>query len=72
MQQVSRSGKYFLFTTSNQSAMRNFEISFILKTSTNSITQRTVIQANDSIMARRIFEQQNPQCKVVANPREIK
>ena len=52
--------------------MRNFEISFILKTSTNSITQRTVIQANDSIMARRIFEQQNPQCKVVANPREIK
>lgn len=72
MQQVIRSGKYFLFTTSNQSAMRNFEISFILKTSTNSITQRTVIQANDSIMARRIFEQQNPQCKVVANPREIK
>ena len=72
MQQVSRSGKYFLFTTSNQSAMRNFEISYILKTSTNSITQRTVIQANDSIMARRIFEQQNPQCKVVANPREIK
>ena len=72
MQHVSRSGKYFLFTTSNQSAMRNFEISFILQTSSNSITQRTVIQANDSIMARRIFEQQNPQCKVVANPREIK
>jgi len=52
--------------------MRSFEISFVLKTSTNSITQRAIIQANDSIMARRIFEQQNPQCKVVANPREIK
>ena len=72
MQHVSRSGKYFLFTTSNQSAMRNFEIPYILKTSSNTITHRVVIRANDSIMARRIFEQQNPQCKVVANPREIK
>jgi len=52
--------------------MRSFEISYILKTSTNSITQRVIIQASDSIMARRIFEQQNPQCKVVATPREIR
>ena len=52
--------------------MRNFEIPYIVKTSTNSITHRVTIRANDTTMARRIFEQQNPQCKVVANPREIK
>jgi len=52
--------------------MRSFEISYILKTSSNSITHRAIIQANDSIMTQRIFEQQNPQCKVVSNPREIR
>ena len=52
--------------------MRSFEISYVLKTSSNSITHRVIIQANDSITARRIFEQQNPECKVVANPREIR
>jgi len=52
--------------------MRSFEISYILKSSSNSITQRTVIQATDSTMARRIFEQQNPQCKIVSTPREIR
>ena len=52
--------------------MRSFEISYILKSSSNSATQRTIIQASDTTMARRIFEQQNPQCKIVAAPREIR
>jgi hypothetical protein len=52
--------------------MRTFEISYILKTSSNSTMQRAIIQASDTVMARRIFEQQNPQCKVVSAPREIR
>lgn len=52
--------------------MRSFEISYVLKTSTSGVTQRAIIQASDTVMARRIFEQQNPQCKVLAAPREIR
>jgi hypothetical protein len=52
--------------------MRTFEISYVLKNSSNSTTQRTTVQASDSVMARRIFEQQNPECRVVGTPREIK
>lgn len=51
--------------------MRTFEICYILKGSSNASTQRAIIQASDSVMARRIFEQQNPGCKVVSTPREI-
>lgn len=59
-------------TTSIHFAMRTFEICYVLTNSSNSATQRTTVQASDSVMARRIFEQQNPQCRVVATPREIK
>jgi len=52
--------------------MRTFEIAYILKSSSNSTTQYAIIQASDTIMARRIFEQQNPGCKVMAAPREIR
>lgn len=52
--------------------MRSFEISYMLKTSSNAATLKAVIQAPDSVTARRIFEQQNPQCKVVSTPREIR
>lgn len=52
--------------------MRTFEISYILKNSSNSAIQRTTVQASDTIMARRIFEQQNPGCKIVGTPREIR
>lgn len=52
--------------------MRSFEISYILKNSSNSATQRTIIQASDTVMARRIFEQQNPGCKIMGTPREIR
>ena len=61
-----------MITTSTHTTMRTFEICYILKTSTNSITQRAIIQATDTTMARRIFEQQNPQCKIVSAPREIR
>lgn len=52
--------------------MRSFEISYMLKNSSNAATLRTVIQATDTVMARRVFEQQNPGCKIVSAPREIR
>jgi hypothetical protein len=58
-------------TPRNPPVMRTFEICYILKGSSNASTQRAIIQASDSVMARRIFEQQNPGCKVVSTPREI-
>ena len=60
------------FTLSIHPTMRTFEISYMLKTSSNSATQKATVQATDSVMARRIFEQQNPQCKVVSTPREVR
>lgn len=52
--------------------MRSFEISFILTGSSNVTTQKMIIQATDPVMARKIFEQQNPGCRVVSTPREIR
>ena len=52
--------------------MRTFEISYILKNSSNSATQRTTVQASDMFTARRIFEQQNPGCRIVSTLREIR
>lgn len=52
--------------------MRSFEISYVLKNSSNSAMHRTIVQATDTVMARRIFEQQNPGCKIVATPREVR
>lgn len=52
--------------------MKTYEIAYMLKTSSNSATQRITVQASDSVMARRIFEQQNPQCKIASTPREIR
>jgi hypothetical protein len=49
---------------------RQFEIAFRLNGS-NAATQHTVITATDSVMGRRIFEQQNPACKVVSTPKEM-
>ncbi len=49
---------------------RQFEIAFRLNGS-NAATQYTVVTAIDSVMARRIFEQQNPACKVVSTPRDV-
>lgn len=52
--------------------MRSFEITYMLKNSPSSPTQHAIIQATDPMTARRIFEQQNPGCKVVSAPREIR
>ena len=52
--------------------MRSFEIPYMLKNSSNAVTLRMIIQAPDPVMARRIFEQQNPGCKIVGTPREIR
>ena len=52
--------------------MRSFEITYILKNSSNAAQHRTIVQATDTVMARKIFEQQNPGCKIVATPREIR
>lgn len=52
--------------------MRSFEFSFILIGSSNAATQKAVIRAADSIMARKLFEQQNPGCRIVSTPREIR
>jgi hypothetical protein len=49
---------------------RQFEIAFRLNSS-NAATQYTVVTATDSVMARRIFEQQNPACKVVSTPKDV-
>ncbi len=53
-------------------SLRSFEISYVLTGSSNSATLKAIIQATDTVMARRIFEQQNPGCKVVASPKEIR
>jgi len=34
--------------------------------------QTAVINATDSFSARRVFEQQNPQCKILGSPSEIR
>lgn len=52
--------------------MRTFEITYTLKNPHSSPMQRTTIQATDSFVARRIFEQQNPGCKIFGTPREIR
>ncbi|WP_193211157.1 hypothetical protein [Luteolibacter marinus] len=52
--------------------MRSFEITYVLKNSSNSALHRTIIQATDTVMARKIFEQQNPGLRIVATPREIR
>ena len=52
-------------------SQRVFEISYILRTSSNAATQRAYISATDTVMARRIFEQQNPACKVVASVKDV-
>lgn len=52
--------------------MRSFEICYTLKNSNSTPMQRTIIQATDHFVARRIFEQQNPQCRMVGTPREIR
>lgn len=50
---------------------RYFEIKYMLKNSSNNATQVTVIQATDSSMARRIFEQQNPACHITSSPQDV-
>ena len=52
--------------------MRSFEITYMLKNSSNNAMQSAITQATDSFMPQRIFEQQNPGCKIVSTPREIK
>lgn len=51
--------------------MRTFEITYVLVNSPSTPMQRTTIQATDTVTVRRIFEQQNPQCKLVGSPRAI-
>ncbi len=51
--------------------MRSFEITYFVS-GANALMQRTIVQASDPVMARRIFEQQNPQCRVAGTPREIR
>lgn len=52
-------------------SQRLFEISYVLRDSSNATTQRALIHASDTVMARRLFEQQNPACKVVASPKDV-
>jgi len=52
-------------------SQRQFEITYFLQGS-NAATQRAIVTATDATMARKIFEQQNPQCKVSGSPREVK
>jgi len=52
-------------------SQRLFEISYILRNSSNSATQRAYVNASDTVMARRIFEQQNPACKIVSSPKDV-
>lgn len=52
--------------------MRTFEIKFVIKNSSNSAMQTMTVQATDTVMARRIFEQQNPGCRIAGTPREIR
>jgi hypothetical protein len=52
-------------------SQRLFEINFRLVNST-SPTQRTLISATDPLTARRIFEQQNPQCAIFGSPKELR
>lgn len=61
-----------ILLTSTHNIMRSFEITYMLKNSSNCSMQRVVIQATDPYMAKRIFEQQNPGCKIVSAPREIR
>lgn len=49
---------------------RQFEVAFRLNGS-NAATQRTIITATDSVTARRLFEQQNPACKVNSTPKDV-
>lgn len=46
-----------------------YEILYIVQGS--GIVQQTIITATDAYVARRIFQQQNPQCKITGGPREV-
>lgn len=52
--------------------MRTFEICYFLLTSPSAPMQRAIVQATDSMTARRIFEQQNPATRVASQPREVR
>jgi len=52
-------------------SQRRFEISYHLINS-NSAAQFTVISASDPYTARRIFEQQNPKCRIFGSPKELR
>jgi len=51
--------------------MKKYEIAFRL-TKGNSGQQKTTVSASDSFTARRIFNQQNPGCKIISVPTEVR
>ena len=50
---------------------RKYEITFQLLKG-NSPQQKTVVQATDPHTARKIFEQQNPGCRIWGAPQEVR
>jgi hypothetical protein len=59
-----RPGRLLLF-------MKKYQIAFRLVKG-NSGQQMTTVQASDSFTARRIFNQQNPGCKITSLPTEVR
>ena len=57
--------------TAYKAVMKKYEIAFRLIKG-NSGQQKTTVQASDSFTARRIFTQQNPGCKIISAPTEVR
>jgi hypothetical protein len=57
--------------TAYKAVMKKYEIAFWLKKG-NSGQQKTTVQASDSFTARRIFTQQNPGCRIISVPIEVR
>jgi hypothetical protein len=54
-----------------KAAMKEYQIAFRLIKG-NSAQQKTTVQESGSFTARRIFTQQNPGCKIISAPTEVR
>ena len=52
--------------------MANYQYEILYVLTSGSHMQTAVITATDPSSARRIFEQQNPKCKILGTPSEVR